>query len=115
MSGDVRPGKRTRRRAARGLSAALRRRGVVTIPLPIREELDLHEGDNLLVTIEDGKIVLIPAALIPRDQAWFWTSEWQAREHEADEDLAAGRTQVFADEDDFQRAGGSRGTQTSGS
>src|SRR2546425_391236 len=24
-------------------------------------------------------------------QAWFWTPEWQAREREADEDLAAGR------------------------
>ena len=24
-------------------------------------------------------------------QAWFWTLEWQAREREADEDLAAGR------------------------
>ena len=96
--------RRPSRRAVHALSAALRRKGVVTIPLPIREELDLHEGDNLLVTIEDGKIVLIPAALIPRDQAWFWTPEWQAREREADADLAADRTRSFEDEDDFLRA-----------
>jgi len=28
---------------------------------------------------------------IPRDQAYFWTKEWQAGEREADEDLKAGR------------------------
>jgi hypothetical protein len=35
------------------------------------------------------------------DQAWFWTSEWQAREREADEDLAAGRYDDFETIDDF--------------
>lgn len=82
----------------------MRRKGVITIPLPVREELDLHEGDNLIVTVEDGKIVLMPAALIPRDQAWFWTPEWQAKEREADEDLAAGRTRVFDSDEEFLRA-----------
>ena len=28
---------------------------------------------------------------IPRDQAWFWTKEWQQREREADEDIKQGR------------------------
>ena len=26
------------------------------------------------------------------DQAWYWTPEWQAKEREADEAIAAGRT-----------------------
>ena len=29
--------------------------------------------------------------LIPKDQAWFWTPEWQAKEREADEDIRLGR------------------------
>lgn len=29
------------------------------------------------------------------DQAWFWTPEWQAKEREADADLAAGRVKTF--------------------
>ena len=29
--------------------------------------------------------------LIPKDQAWFWTPEWQAKEREADEDIRMGR------------------------
>lgn len=28
---------------------------------------------------------------IDPDQAWFWTDEWQQKEREADEDIAAGR------------------------
>ena len=35
------------------------------------------------------------------DQAWFWTSEWQAMEREADEDLDAGRYEDYETLDDF--------------
>jgi len=38
------------------------------------------------------------------DQAYFWTAEWQAGEREADEDIAAGRTQLFDDVDAAIRA-----------
>jgi hypothetical protein len=33
---------------------------------------------------------LIPASVIPDDQAWFWTPGWQAREAEADKEIADG-------------------------
>jgi len=69
---------------------AIRSKGVVTIPEEIRRELDLQEGDHLVATIEDGRLVLIPASVIPDDQAWFWTPEWQAREAEADQEIAEG-------------------------
>jgi AbrB family looped-hinge helix DNA binding protein len=71
-------------------TSTLRARGTVTIPQDVRDRLDLAEGDQLIVTIEDDRIVLTPTSLIPDDQAWFWTPEWQAREHEADEALADG-------------------------
>lgn len=35
------------------------------------------------------------------DQAWYWTQDWQNREQEAEEDLAAGRTLVFLTGDDL--------------
>ena len=69
---------------------AIRRKGIVTIPEAIREELDLHEGDHLVATVEDGRLILIPASVIPDDQAWFWTPEWQAKEEEADQEIADG-------------------------
>lgn len=36
-----------------------------------------------------------------RDQSWFWTSEWQAKEREADEALAEGRARTFDNMDDM--------------
>jgi antitoxin PrlF len=40
--------------------------------------------------------------LIPHDQAWFWTREWQTGEREASEDIAAGRlSEVYKDMGDM--------------
>src|ERR1022692_585329 len=94
---------------------AIRRKGIVTIPEAIREELDLHEGDHLVATVEDGRLILIPASVIPDDQAWedgrlilipasvipddqawFWTPEWQAKEEEADQEIADGGGPVMS-------------------
>jgi AbrB family looped-hinge helix DNA binding protein len=66
------------------------------IPEAIREELDLHEGDHLVATVEDRRLILIPATVIPDDQAWFWTPEWQAREAEADQEIADGGGPVMS-------------------
>jgi AbrB family looped-hinge helix DNA binding protein len=88
-----------RRRRPNLITLAIRRKGIVTIPDVIRQELDLHEGDYLVATVEDGRIVLIPASVIPDDQAWFWTPEWQAREAEADQEIAEGGGVVMSAEE----------------
>lgn len=63
----------------------------VTIPKKIFEELNLEVGDYLEVNTEKDHISMIPKKLVPKDQAWFWTPEWQKKEREADEDIKAGR------------------------
>jgi len=63
----------------------------ITIPKDIFEALNLEVGDFLEAGIEDNTIVLVPKKLIPKDQAWFWTKEWQKGEKEADEDIREGR------------------------
>jgi len=35
------------------------------------------------------------------DQAWFLSTDWQAKEREADDDIAAGRTKIFDNFEDF--------------
>jgi len=95
---DIEPRRRHRPRLT---TIAVRRKGIVTIPEAMREELDLQEGDHLLVTIEDGRIVLAPASVIPDDQAWFWTSAWQEGEAEADSEIAEGAGQVARSADEF--------------
>lgn len=69
---------------------------------------DLREGESIRVDLVVGEARLplvvrmkgggqVEMALIDPDQAWFWTEEWQAAEREADEDLAAGRSEVYDD------------------
>lgn len=82
---------------------SLQRRGVVTLPVEVRERLHLDEpGAQLEVTErEDGVLELRAALPVPADQAWFWTEHWQTREREVDEHVAAGRVTVHDDADDF--------------
>lgn len=91
---------------------SIRRKGIVTIPEAMREELDLREGDHLVATVEDGRLVLIPASVIPDDQAWFWTPDWQARETEADQEIADGGGAVMTDEDFIADLAGRVGIST---
>jgi AbrB family looped-hinge helix DNA binding protein len=50
---------RTRRRP-HIVTSTLRARGTITIPQDVRDALDLAEGDQLVVTVEDDRIVLTP-------------------------------------------------------
>ena len=61
----------------------------ITIPHEAFEKLGLQAGDLLEVEVGPEGLVLVPQKLIPRDQAWFWTDDWQAREREASEAIAA--------------------------
>jgi AbrB family looped-hinge helix DNA binding protein len=62
----------------------------VTIPKDAFEKLHLEIGDFLEVDVTDEGVLLIPKKLISKDQAWFWTKEWQKKEKEADEAIARG-------------------------
>jgi antitoxin MazE len=67
----------------------------VTIPSRISKALKLKKGDHILMRLVGTRVELVPASLIPKDQLWFWTPEWQAKEREADEDIAQGRLKDF--------------------
>jgi antitoxin PrlF len=85
------------------LHGTLRDRGQITLPSAVRDALHVNPGDEILFEISDGVVVLHAGTWIPRDQAWFWTPEWQAGEREASEDIAAGRTTVNEDPEDLFR------------
>ncbi|MEV7777985.1 AbrB/MazE/SpoVT family DNA-binding domain-containing protein [Kitasatospora sp. NPDC088351] len=94
-----------RRRRPHLVSTPVRKRGVVTIPQETREQLDLQKSDQLVVTVEGGRIVLTPASVVPDDQAWFWSPGRQAGEQEADGAVARGeRGEVFQDGEEFLRS-----------
>jgi AbrB family looped-hinge helix DNA binding protein len=62
----------------------------VTIPGSVFEHLKLKVGEYLEVSAKDNRIVMTPKKLVSKDQAWFYTPEWQKKEAEADKDIAEG-------------------------
>jgi AbrB family looped-hinge helix DNA binding protein len=62
----------------------------ITIPKEAFGKLHLEVGDFLEVDVTEEGLLLIPKKLISKDQAWFWTKEWQEKEKEADEAIAKG-------------------------
>lgn len=62
----------------------------VTIPKEIVSQIQLAPGEYVAVTLERGRIIVAPKHIVDRDDAWFWSKEWQAKEREADEAIAKG-------------------------
>lgn len=65
--------------------------GLLILPEEVLEQAHLGPGATVSLSISaEGEIVIHSQERDP-DQAWFWTEERQAKEREADEDIAAGR------------------------
>ncbi len=74
----------------------------ITIPKNIFTRLGLEVGDYVETIVEDGTIRLVPQKLVPKDQAWFWTKEWQKGEAVADRDIADNKlSKPFKNADDL--------------
>jgi AbrB family looped-hinge helix DNA binding protein len=75
----------------------------ISIPKQVMEALGLHPGDEVEFEIEGSTARLVPIKTIkvPRDQAWFWTPEWQVKEQKADQDLSSGDYRDFKNLEDL--------------
>ena len=80
------------------------RNGVIQIPMEIREEVGIAEGDYIDMKI-NGKdtISLHLKDLVDEDDSWYWAEEWQQMEREADEDIKADRIKTFENIQDLIR------------
>ena len=63
----------------------------ITIPQSLRKIVRLSVGDYVEVDIQDDTLVIRPVKVIHPDQEYFFTKEWQAKEAEADKDIAEGK------------------------
>jgi hypothetical protein len=53
----------------------------------------LNKQCRLLISSDNMRTLnIIPKKLVPKDQEWFWSNEWQEMEKEADEAIAKGET-----------------------
>ena len=82
----------------------VRAKGQITIPDTVRRAAHIEEGDYLEMTVQGDAIILRPRVVVPKAQAWFWTSDWQSGEREASNDVAAGRTTPYATDDAFLKS-----------
>ena len=82
---------------AKAVRIRVREKRQITLP----PEAGLKMGDELEARIYKDRIELIPMVPVPRDQAWFWTREWQAKEREADDARSAGEFSEYSDVDDL--------------
>ncbi len=72
--------------------STLREKGQVTIPAEVRKALHLDPGDEIEFLVEeDGRVAVRGLKVVPADQAWFWTEQWQGKEADATADISAGR------------------------
>ena len=79
----------------------VRPKGQVTLPGEIRNLLGVNEGDDLAFSLnEQGQVVISRLEVIPPDQAWFWTEQWQKVERDAQADIDAGRVHRYANIDE---------------
>lgn len=78
-----------------GATVKVREKYQITIPEEVREKISIKVGERVEVDVKEGLIVIRPVIEIPKDQAWFWTKEWQEGVRKAKEEYRKGRTKTF--------------------
>jgi virulence-associated protein VagC len=53
--------------------------------------MKLKTGDKLEIEEKEGRLVITPVAVIPRDQLWYYSKEWQKDEMEAQLQIDQGK------------------------
>ena len=78
-----------------GTTVKVREKYQVTIPEDVRNKIPLKVGERVEVVARRNEIVIRPIVEVPRDQAWFWSKEWQEQVTKSMEDVEKGKVKVF--------------------
>ncbi len=70
----------------------------IVIPTDIVKKVE-----KLSKELEAVKKEVKKAVKISKDQAWFWSKSWQAKERAADRDIKQGKTKTFSSVEDLTR------------
>jgi antitoxin PrlF len=81
--------------------AVIRANGQITLPREIRDALHVDEGDDISFVVTDKGVLMHGVKMIPAEQAWFWSAQWQQGERDATADLEAGRTTKHPSSEDL--------------
>ena len=78
-----------------GATVKVREKYQVTIPEEVRGKIPLKVGERVEVTARGSEIVIRPIIEIPREQAWFWSKQWQDQVSQSLKDLKKGKIKDF--------------------
>ena len=78
-----------------GATVKVREKYQITIPEDVRAKIPLQVGERVEVIAEGGSIVIRPIIEVPRDQAWFWSKEWQEQIVRSKKNLEKGKLKEF--------------------
>lgn len=67
----------------------------IAIPKEVCEKLHIREGDQLILEVREGRLVLEPSLNIPRSQAWFWAEKVQEKVGKAEKNFRAGKGKKY--------------------
>ena len=63
----------------------IKQKSQVTIPVELLKKMNLKTGDKLEIEEHEGRVV------IPREQIWYYSREWQRDESEAQRQIQQGQ------------------------
>jgi len=78
-----------------GTTVKVREKYQVTIPEDVRGKIPLKVGERVEVVARGGEIIIRPIVEIPRDQAWFWSRQWQKQVAKSMEEIKKGKMKIF--------------------
>ena len=67
----------------------------IAIPKEVCEKLHIKEGDQLILEVKEGRLVLEPSFNVPRSQAWFWAEKVQEKVKKAEKNFRAGKGKKY--------------------
>jgi antitoxin MazE len=73
----------------------------VTIPSKLVKKLKLKPGDKLEIYEKNGRLIIEPVSIIPREQAWFYSEQWQQEEQVVEEEIRSGNLKVAESEEEL--------------
>ncbi|MBF7084423.1 AbrB/MazE/SpoVT family DNA-binding domain-containing protein [Desulfallas sp. Bu1-1] len=79
----------------------LKQKSQVTIPSELVKKMNLRPGDKLEIEEKDGRIIITPVVVIPRDQMWFYSKEWQQGEARVDKDIKEGKIKTASSKEEL--------------
>ena len=85
------------------LISKVARNGHLTIPVQVRKLLHIGEGDFVKINVKGNLMVVTPAAIIDKDQAYFFSKKCQEEIKESEEAFKKGDYSTYTSVEDIKK------------